>query len=267
MENLLAITALSGGYHNNTIIKDISLEIKRGDFLGICGPNGSGKTTLLRLMSRVMAPQKGNILLLGQDIASMRLKEFCRKTAFVSQDATINFAFTVFEVALMGRIPHLKRLQFETERDFDIAENALKVTDALNLKEKRIDELSSGERQRVAIAKALTQEPILLLLDEPTSHLDIGHQIQVLDLLRKLNRQSNLTIVTVLHDLNLAGEYCNRVILVNEGKIFKQGCPEEVLTYQNIESVYKTAVVVNKNPVSGKPYVVLVPADTLCPRN
>ena len=135
------------------------------------------------------------------------------------------------------------------------------MTDALHLKDKKIDELSSGERQRVVIAKALAQEPILLYLDEPTSHLDIGHQIQVLDLLKKLNRQTNLTIVMVLHDLNLASEYCNRIVLLNEGKVFKEGSPREVLTYQNIEAVYKTVVVVNDNPVSSKPYVVLVPGE------
>jgi iron complex transport system ATP-binding protein len=158
----------------------------------------------------------------------------------------------------MGRIPHLKRLQFETQRDLKIAQDALAMTDTPHLKEKMINELSSGERQRVIIAKALAQEPSLLFLDEPTSHLDIGHQIQILDLLKKLNRQNNLTIVMVLHDLNLASEYCSRIVLLNEGRIFKQGSPAEVLTYQNIEAVYRTVVVVNNNPLNSKPYVVLV---------
>jgi len=258
MDALLKIGNLSGGYGKEFIIKDIFFEIKRGDFLGIIGPNGSGKSTLLRLMSRVLTPEKGKIALEEKDINNMDLKEFCRKVAFVPQDTLINFSFSVEEIVLMGRIPHLKRLQFETKTDFLIAQNALSLTDTLYLKEKDIDELSAGERQRVIIAKALTQEPILLLLDEPTSHLDIGHQIQILDLLRKLNREKNLTIVMVLHDLNLASEYCNRIILLNEGRIFKEGNPYEVLTYQNIETVYKTIVVVNKNPISLKPYVVLV---------
>ena len=118
--------------------------------------------------------------------------------------------------------------------------------------------MSSGERQRVIIAKALAQEPVLLFLDEPTSHLDIGHQIQILDLLKRLNRQNNITIVMVLHDLNLASEYCNRIILLNEGRIFKEGSPAEVLTYQNIEAVYKTVVVVRDNPINAKPYIILI---------
>lgn len=258
METLLKINRLYGGYHKEMIIKDISLEIKRGDFLGIIGPNGSGKTTLLRLMSRVLAPKKGNILLCGNDIGEMELKAFCQQVAFVPQDTIVNFSFTVLEIVLLGRIPHLKRLQLETQRDIAIAQDSLMMTDILNLKEKRIDELSAGERQRAMIAKAIAQEPVLLFLDEPTSHLDIGHQIQVLDLLKRLNNETNLTIVMVLHDLNLASEYCNRIVLLNEGEIFKEGTAQEVLTYGNIEAVYKTIVVVNDNPINSKPHVVLV---------
>jgi iron complex transport system ATP-binding protein len=158
----------------------------------------------------------------------------------------------------MGRIPHLGRLQSESKTDFDIVENALTMTDTGHLKSKDINHLSSGERQRVIIAKALAQQPALLFLDEPTSHLDIGHQIQILDLLKRFNRQNNLTVIMVMHDLNLACEYASRLVLLNDGMIFKEGAPEEVLTYQNIESVYKTIVVVGKNPVSAKPFVISV---------
>lgn len=258
MESILKIDNLSGGYYSQMILKDISLDIKKGDFLGIIGPNGSGKTTLLRLISKVLAPKEGRIKFCGKDISQISLKEFCQQAGFVPQEAIINFSYTVLEIVLLGRIPHLKRLQQETRQDMRIAEASLAMTDSLGLKDKRINELSAGERQRVMIAKALTQEPILLFLDEPTSHLDIGHQIQILDLLKKLNRQNNLTIVIVLHDLNLASEYCNRLVLLNEGRIFKKGAPEEVLTYQNIEEVYKTVVVVNKNMLNNKPYVLLV---------
>jgi len=262
MDTLLKVTGLSGGYGKETVIKDISFDIQRGEFLGIIGPNGSGKSTLLRLLSRVLYPQKGRILFENKDIAKIRLKELCKKTAFVPQDTLINFSFSVWEIVLMGRIPHLRRLQFETKRDFAVTENALRLTDTLQLKEKKIDQLSAGERQRAIIAKAIAQEPILLLLDEPTSHLDIGHQIEILDLLRQLNQENNLTIVMVLHDLNLASEYCNRIMLLNSGQVFRSGSPNDVLTYQNIEAVYNTTVVVNKNPISSKPYVVLVPKDS-----
>lgn len=258
MSVLLEIKNLSGGYHQETIIKDVSLKVAGGDFIGLIGPNGSGKTTLLRLVSKVIPLQKGNVEFEGQDVSKLDSKKFCQKVAFVTQDNLINFSFSVYEIVLMGRIPHLKRLQFETKHDFAATQEALKMTDVLHLKDKKIDELSSGERQRVIIAKALAQESDLLFLDEPTSHLDIGHQIQVLDLLKKLNKKNNLTIIMVLHDLNLASEYCNKIALLEEGKIFKSGTPEEVLTYQNIESVYKTVVLVNKNPLNNKPYVLLV---------
>jgi iron complex transport system ATP-binding protein len=263
MENLLNIGGITGGYYNQTVIKNISLEVKRGEFLGIIGPNGSGKSTLLKLISRVLTPEKGEIRLEDKDITQMDRKDFSRKVAFVPQDTLIAFAFSVWEIVLMGRIPHLGRLQFESKNDFLIAENALRLTDVSYLRQKDIDELSAGERQRVIIAKALTQEPMLLLLDEPTSHLDIGHQIQILDLLKRLNREKNLTIVIVLHDLNLASEYCDRLILINKGEVFKQGPVEEVLTYQNIEEVYNTTVIVRDNPVTKKPFVLVVSNESI----
>ena len=261
MEVLLKISNVSGGYYKEDIIKGISLDVNHGDFMGIIGPNGSGKTTLLRLATRVLRPRGGEIFFKGEKIFRMDLKEFCQRIAFVSQDISTDFSFTVNEIISMGRIPHLKRLQFETKKDIEVVERALSVTDTLSLRDKRIDELSAGERQRVTIARALGQEPVLLFLDEPTSHLDIGHQIQILDLLKRLNRKNYLTIVMILHDLNLASAYCNRIALLNNGAIYKQGRPEEVLTYQNIEAVYKTIVLVSNNPATGRPNIALVPGE------
>ncbi|MDD5130497.1 MAG: ABC transporter ATP-binding protein [Candidatus Omnitrophica bacterium] len=261
MSVLLKIKDLSGGYYKEDVIKGLSLDVNQGDFLVIIGPNGSGKTTLLRLLTRVLPSNKGEIYYNDANIVRMNLKEFCRKIAFVSQDISTGFSFTVMELVLMGRIPHLKRLQYETKKDIEIAREKLHLTDTLSLKDKRIDELSAGERQRVVIARALAQEPELLFLDEPTAHLDIGHQVQTLDLLKKLNRKNNLTIVMILHDLNLASAYSNRIVLLDKGIIFKEGSPEEVLTYQNIEAVYKTLVLVNNNSVTGKPNIVLVPGE------
>lgn len=258
MENILQVDNISGGYGKEAVIKDVSFAVRKGEFVGIIGPNGSGKSTLLRLMSRVLSPQAGVIDFSGANISLMNLKEFACKVAFVPQETLINFSFSVDEIVLMGRIPHLKRLQSETRKDFSIVERALSLTDILPIREKGIDEISAGERQRVIIARGLAQEPILLFLDEPTSHLDIGHQVQILDLLKRLNRQDQLTIVMVLHDLNLASEYCSRIILLDQGRIFKDGTPDQVLTYQNIEAVYKTVVIVNRNPLSSRPYVVLV---------
>lgn len=261
MESLLKVENLCGGYGRATVIKDISLEIRKGEFLGIIGPNGSGKSTLLRLMSRALTPQQGDIFFEGQNIQEIHLKKLYQKMAFVSQNSWTGLSFSVFEMVLMGRIPHLNRLQLETKKDLAVAQQALVLTGTQEFKNKRVDELSSGERQRVMIAKALAQEPILLFLDEPTSNLDIGHQIQILDLLKALNGQNKLTVVLVLHDLNLASEYCDRLILLDHGVICRRGTPIDVLTYQNIEEVYKTVVVVKTNPMSGKPYIILVPGE------
>ncbi|MFZ5799827.1 MAG: ABC transporter ATP-binding protein [Candidatus Omnitrophota bacterium] len=261
MSVLLSLQNLSGGYYQQEVIRQVNLEISEGDFLGIIGPNGSGKTTLLRLMSRVLIPSCGRVCFRDKDIQRMDLKELCRQAAFVAGNGNSAFGLSVWEMVLMGRIPHLRRLQFEGRKDFTIAEQMLLLTDTQDLKDKRFDELSAGERQRVSIARALAQEPQLLFLDEPTAHLDIGHQIQVLDLLSKLNGHNNLTVVMVLHDLNLASNYCRNLVLLDKGRVFKQGSPQEVLTYQNIEAVYKTVVLVNENPVTRRPNVILVPGE------
>jgi len=255
---ILQAEHVTGGYNQEIILRDISFTVNQGDFIGIIGPNGSGKSTLLKTISRILSPFKGFIEFEGHHINEINQKEFCRKVAFVSQNIQVEFPYTIEEIVLMGRIPHLTRLQFERAQDLTSAEQAMRFTDILHLKTKRIDQISSGEQQRVFMAKALAQEPVLMLLDEPTSHLDIGHQVQILNLLKKLNKENNVTIIVVLHDLNLASEYCDRLILIDQGKIHSSGTPDEVLTYQNIESVYNTIVVVNKNPISSKPYVLLV---------
>jgi iron complex transport system ATP-binding protein len=259
MNELLSVQNLSGGYGGDDVVRNVSFNTARGDFLGILGPNGSGKSTLLKLMSRVLRPREGRVLLEGSDIARLPLKGFCRRVAFVPPETPPAFSFSVWETVLMGRTPHLGRLEHETKKDFDCVARAMSFTGLEALRDKRTDELSAGERQRAVIARALAQEPALLLLDEPTSHLDVGHQIQILDLMRTLNRRDGLTVVTVLHDLNLASDYCDRVLLLDGGRLFRQGPPRDVLTYQNIESLYKTVVVVNESPVTRQPHVTLVP--------
>lgn len=265
-EAILEISDITCGYHNTNVIENMSFKIEKGDFFGVIGPNGSGKSTLLRAMSKALTLKNGTISFEGKNISNIKIKDFSKSAAFVPQDTFINFPFTVTEVVLMGRIPHLGRLQFETKKDTQIAHEALITTDALHLKDKLINELSAGERQRVIIAKALTQKPKLLFLDEPTSHLDISHQIKILQLLKELNAKEKLTIVIVLHDLNLAGEYCRSIMLMDKGRKFREGSPEEVITYQNIEEVYGCVVVVKNNPISKKPYVIAVSKQT-CRQN
>ncbi|MBN1363261.1 MAG: ABC transporter ATP-binding protein [Syntrophaceae bacterium] len=255
---MLEIKDLTCGYDSKFVLKDIDFKIDSGEFLGVIGPNGSGKTTLLRAITRVLKPRKGSIVFCGEDLVRMGFKELARKIAVVSQNFETNL-MNVEEFILLGRLPHYEKFQFlETKEDIEIAKKCMNLTDTFRLKDCSLREISGGERQLVLIARALTQEPELLLLDEPTAHLDITHQVGILDLIRRLNKEFNLTVIMVLHDLNLASEYCKRLMLINEGRIHKIGQPEEILNYQVIEEVYKTIVVVKKNPISSRPYMLLV---------
>ena len=255
---MLEIKDLTCGYDKRFHLDGINLAIKEGGFFGIIGPNGSGKTTLLRAITRALKPEKGEILLDGKDIWRMDFKELARMIAVVSQNVSTD-DLNVKEFVLLSRIPHYRGLQFlETKHDEKIADNAMILTDSIRFKDRSMSEISGGERQLVLIARALAQEPKFLLLDEPTSHLDITHQVRVLDLLKKLNRELSLTVIIVMHDLNLASEYCDRLALLSGGTIYKEGIPGDVLDYRTIEEVYKTVVVVEKNPVSLKPYILLI---------
>lgn len=255
---MLKVENLTAGYGEGFHIRNISLQTGAGDFTGITGPNGSGKTTLLKAFTKVLKPVSGRILLDSKDISTIGFGEAARKFAVVPQNVEAGFT-SVEDYVLMGRIPYYGRFQFfESARDREIAEENMELTGVAGLREKYMFELSGGERQLAAIARALTQEPKVLFLDEPTSHLDIKHQVEILDLLSHMNSSSGITVVCVLHDLNLAGEYCSKIIMMKEGRIRITGKPEEVLDYKTIEEVYDTVVVVTENPVSGKPYVVPV---------
>lgn len=255
---MLEIKNLTCGYDSKFLLRDINLRIDTGELLGIIGPNGAGKTTFLRALTRVLKPKGGEILLEGKNIWQMDFKWLAKRIAVVSQNFETGF-MTVEEFVLLGRIPHYEKFQFlETKKDIEIAEKCMTLTDTFKLKDQLMGEISGGERQLSLIARALAQEPMLILLDEPTAHLDITHQVAILDLIKRLNKEFGLTVIMVLHDLNLASEYCQRLALFNEGRIHKIGPPEEVLDYKIIEEVYKTMVVVEKNPVSSRPYILIV---------
>jgi len=255
---MLRFSGVNSGYGDINILKDITFNIGIGSFTGIIGPNGSGKSTLLRTATKVLMPFKGEVYLDNKNLHGISLKEMAKLAAVVSQDTLFMFPFRVLDVVLMGRIPYINRLGFESKEDLDIALSSLKSVDALHLKDRFIDELSGGERQRVIIAKALSQEPKVLFLDEPTTHLDISHQIDIFSLLRSLNKEKGLTVITILHDLNLASEYCDELILLDEGSLKTQGSPKEVLDYKTIEEVYKTPVIVKENPLTSRPHVFLI---------
>lgn len=240
------------------VIDGMTLAISQGSFAGIIGPNGSGKSTLLRCISRALKPVRGTVLLEGESLYSLGSREAARKMAVVPQETAVNFPFTVEEIIMMGRSPHLGRFQVEGDKDFEIAGRSMDLTNTRHLAGRLITALSGGERQRVIIAKALAQEPELILLDEPTSHLDINQQVEILGLLQRMNKESGLTILAVFHDLNLAAQYCDRMVLMQRGQAYQVGKPEDVLTADNIKEVYGTRVLIKKHPVTGRPTVFLL---------
>jgi iron complex transport system ATP-binding protein len=262
MTNILAIQNLSCGYPKFQL-SDINFEIPKGSFAGIIGPNGSGKTTLFRAITGILPLKSGQILLSGKNLKSFSLRQRAQNIAIVSQFIEAG-DMSVEDYVLMGRIPYHNRFNFfETDEDFALARKYMELTDTWRFKDQLMSELSGGEQQLAGIARALTQQPELLLLDEPTSHLDITHQVHILNVLQQLNQETGLSVLMVIHDLNLASEYCDRLILVNQGRIHTQGTPEEVLTFQHIEDVYQTVVVTQNNPLSGKPALFLASGKVL----
>lgn len=244
-------------------LSDIGFSMQKGSFTGIIGPNGSGKTTLFRGITGALPTLRGEVLLRGKNLQTMSLKGRAQNIAIVSQFVDTD-QISVEDYVLLGRIPYHRQFQFfESKNDFSIARKYMELTDVYQYKDKLMTELSGGEQQRAAIARALTQEPELLLLDEPTAHLDITHQVKILDLLNRLNQEMELTVLMVIHDLNLASEYCDHLVLVNRGRVFTQGIPEEVLTFDTLEKVYRTPIVTQINPYSKKPVVFLVSEKTL----
>jgi len=263
MPEFIKIEKLICGYSGSFMLKKISFEIKKGSFAGIIGPNGSGKTTLFKAITGELSIKEGNVFLNSTDTSKMTLKQKAQKIAIVTQN-TEAADISVEDYVLMGRLPYKSHFQlFESKEDYELATKFMELTGVLKYKNKLMCEMSGGEQQLAAIARALTQEPDLLLLDEPTSHLDISHQMQILNLIQQLNENMNLTVLMIIHDLNLAAEYCNYLVMMNDGDIFIKGEPKEVLGYNNIEEVYKTVVITHENPLSKKPVILLVSEKTL----
>jgi iron complex transport system ATP-binding protein len=256
-----AVENVSFGYSPSVpTLRNVSLSIHNGEFLGLVGPNGSGKTTLLRLLDRIYVPQQGTITYDGRNIITYPRIEIARRVAFVPQETGQLFPFTVLEMVLMGRSPHSRGKAFENPHDRDIAFNMLELTDIAHLARQPITALSGGERQRVFIARALAQQPQTLLLDEPNAHLDIAHQIEIFDIIKKLNRESGLTVVSVSHDLNLAATYSDRIAMMVCGSIAAVGASEEVLTEHRILDVFRTPVLVDAHPSGSSRRVTLMPS-------
>jgi len=248
---MVDVENLTAGYGAIVALRDVSLMIERGEMIAVVGPNGSGKSTLLRVLSGVLSPMAGRVRLAGRELSAYPRRTLAQMTAVVPQETLMDFPFSVEEVVLMGRAPHLGRLGFPGERDLRVAREAMARMGVEHLRGRALTDLSGGERQRVIVARALVQEPEVLLLDEPTSHLDIRHQVEIYDLMAELNAERGLTIVSVLHDLNLAAMYFGRVTMLSEGRVHTIGPAADVLTYGTIKEVYGTEVYVALNDVTG----------------
>jgi iron complex transport system ATP-binding protein len=246
------------GYDGREVLHGLDLALASGEFLGVLGPNGSGKSTLLRAMTGVLPLTAGEVRLFGKPLRELARREIARRVGVVPQAGAPPFEFTVREVVGMGRTPHIGRLHGETDRDCAAIEAALERTDTRDLADRLLSELSGGEAQRVIIARALAQEPELLLLDEPTAFLDLSHQIEVFELLRRLNRDEGLTVLCISHDVNLASLYCDRLVLLRDGVVADEGRPADVITPTRIKDVYGASVLVDDDTPSGRPRVTLL---------
>jgi iron complex transport system ATP-binding protein len=238
------------------VFQGFSLAVERGRLVCVLGPNGSGKSTLLRIIVGLLSPSKGEVRLAGIPVAAYGRGALARRIAYVPQETLAAVGFTVLETVLMGRSPHTGALGFETARDWYATREALRLTDVEALADRSLEELSGGERQRVIVARALAQEPDVMLLDEPTAFLDIRHQHAIYGLLRALVRQRDLTVVCVSHDLNLAAAYAERLVLVNRGRVAAAGKPDEVIRSEVLSPVYETPVEIRRDDVTGRPYVL-----------
>jgi iron complex transport system ATP-binding protein len=251
---VLAAESVVYSYGARKAVDGISIGVRPGELVGVIGPNGSGKSTLMRLLSGLFRPQAGEVRLDGRRLADVPRRELARAVAVVTQEPVVDFPFSVTEVVLMGRAPHLGGALFESARDIEAARRAMARTHVLDLADRLVDELSGGERQRVVLARALAQEARILLLDEPTAFLDIRHQVEVFGLLGEL-RTEGYSILAAVHDLNLAASHCDRLALLKGGRLVVAGAPATVLTAEHVRSAYEIDVEVRRHPRTGAPSV------------
>jgi iron complex transport system ATP-binding protein len=237
-------------------LKDINLSAKAGEFIAIIGPNGAGKSTLIKLIDRVLHPKSGIILLDSKPLSGITRKELARTIAYLPQEGNFAFSFTVRDVVLMGRFPYQKGVRAYDADDFRIVQDMMTLMEVNQFAERHFNELSGGEKQRVLIASALAQNPKIILLDEPTSALDLHHQIAIYQILQKLKQEQDLTVFVVTHDINLAAQFCDRVILMGAGKIIRDGRPDEVLQFQLLQDTFGVKVYIDINPFTKSLYIL-----------
>ena len=258
---MLEVSDIRFSYSDGPVLDGLSLSVSTGEVVAIVGPNGSGKTTLLRLVTGVLSPEAGAVMVDGVPLAGLGHRERARKVAIVPQKPQLPLSFSVLDLVLMGRNPHLGLLQWEGERDVRIAVEAMETTETVHLASRAIGTLSGGEQQRAVVATALAQQAPVLLLDEPTSSLDLAHQSKVMALVSRVQKQRGGAVLMAMHDLTLASQYCDRIVMLAGGRVYAEGRPRDVLTAESIRAVYDTDVTVMSHPTTGTPVVVPTPAE------
>jgi len=254
--DMLEIQSLCVAYGQKLVLEDISLSVNQGEILAVIGPNGVGKSTLIRAISGILSPCSGRVVLDGHDVRRLSAMQRARYLAVVPQARELPGAYSIYETVMMGRTPYLNWLGRAGKEDHAQVNLALERTQTITMSGRRVGELSGGEQQRVLLARALAQNAPILLLDEPTTHLDLEHQSVLLNLVRKLADEKNLAVLLVLHDLNLAGLYADRVALMVDGRLRTTGTPDEVLTSENLSRVYHVPVNVIRHPDYGTPLIL-----------
>jgi len=256
-EPIISLKNVSFSYGQQSVLEDIDLSVFPGDFIGIIGPNGSGKTTLLKLISGILKPQNGRIMLFNQDILMIPRKKIARIISVVPQESHVAYNYKAKEIVFMGRIPHISQWQGETILDYQISQNAMKKTDSLCHAEKGIHQISGGEMQRIYIARALAQSPKILMLDEFASHLDLNYKYEMIRILKDTLQKDVKCIISVFHDLNLASFCSDRLILLDKGKIEISGTPQEVINNNNLKKVYRSKAHIIQHPELAIPQVIM----------
>lgn len=243
--------------YQKSVINNVSIDIKKNELVVLLGPNGSGKSTLMKMLAGLLSPNTGKVFLANRLLTSISRRELAKEVGYVAQETRVEFPLSVFEFILQGRFAYGRGVGFEQEKDFSVVHQAMELTAITEFKARQLNELSGGERQRVFLARALAQKPNLLLLDEPTANLDIAYQVATLKLLSRLTSQEGLTVLLITHEINLASEFADKILLLKDGKIFSQGSPSEVLTKNALENVFETTLLVDKHPNSNTPRITI----------
>ncbi len=254
-KNIISVRNLSFSYNYRKVLDNIDFDVEEGNFISILGPNGAGKSTLVNLMCGVLSGYAGKIEIGGKDIRKLAPGDIAKMVGVVPQYANPGFSFTVAEMVMMGRHPYVSRFEVGGREDFDAVNEAMERTGILPMAKRKFTELSGGEKQRVIVAQTLAQKSSVLLLDEPTSHLDINFQIEFMNLFLNLNKKENKTVIGIFHDINLALQSGGKIMLLKEGSIFGFGSGEEIVNRANIRNIFGSDVFVGRNPVTGKLYV------------